>query len=108
MIEVAVAKTSDFSPGTMKAVDAGGKQILLANVGGSFFAIQRKCPHLGFNLCKGKLNDHVVTCPLHHAGFDVRDGSAVDPANLLIVKIKTKNAEAFPVKVADGQVFVSV
>ena len=108
MTDLAVAKTGDIAPGTMKAVDAGGKQILLANVGGSFFAIQRKCPHMGFNLCKGKLHAHVVTCPLHRAGFDVRDGSAVDPANMLIVKIKTKNAEAFPVKIEGEQVFVSV
>ena len=100
MTDLAVAKTGDIAPGTMKAVDAGGKQILLANVGGSFFAIQRKCPHMGFNLCKGKLHAHVVTCPLHRA--------AVDPANMLIVKIKTKNAEAFPVKIEGEQVFVSV
>lgn len=108
MADIPVAKIDDIQPGAMKAVDAGGKQLLLANVDGAFFAIQRKCPHMGFNLCNGKLNAHVVTCPLHRAGFDVRDGSAVDPANLLIMKIKTKNAESFPVRVEGGQVFVAV
>lgn len=43
---IPVAKVAEIPPGTMKAVDAGGKQILVANVGGSFFAMQRKCPHL--------------------------------------------------------------
>lgn len=108
MADIPVANVDDIQPGSMKAVDAGGKQVLVANVDGAFFAIQRKCPHMGFNLCKGKLNAHVVTCPVHRAGFDVRDGSAVDPANLLIMKIKTKSAESFPVRVEGGQIFLAV
>jgi 3-phenylpropionate/trans-cinnamate dioxygenase ferredoxin component len=104
---IPVARVDEIPPGSMKAVDASGKQILVANVGGSFFAIQRKCPHLGFNLCKGKLREHVVTCPIHHAGFDVRDGSAVGPANMLILKIKTKDAQSFSVKIEGDQVLVA-
>jgi nitrite reductase/ring-hydroxylating ferredoxin subunit len=108
MADILIAKIGELQSGAMKPVDAGGKQLLLANVDGAFFAIQRKCPHMGFNLCRGKLKGHVVTCPIHRAGFDVRDGSAVDPANMVIVKIKPKNAVCFPVRVDDGQVFVTV
>ncbi len=105
---VAAAKTSEIAPGTMKAVSAGGKQVLLANVDGAFYAMQKNCPHLGFNLCKGKLNGTIVTCGLHHAGFDLKDGSAVDPANLILFKMKTKNAATYPTKIEGDQVLIGV
>jgi nitrite reductase/ring-hydroxylating ferredoxin subunit len=105
---VAAAKTSDIAPGTMKAVSAGGKQVLLANVDGAFYAMQKNCPHLGFNLCKGKLHGAVVTCALHGAGFDLKTGGAVDPANLILFKVKTKNAATYPTKVDGDQVLIAV
>ncbi|MET0545414.1 MAG: Rieske 2Fe-2S domain-containing protein [Caulobacterales bacterium] len=108
MAYVAATKTGDVAPGKMKAVEAGGKKLLLANVDGAFYAMQKNCPHLGFNLCRGKLNGTVVTCALHGAGFDLKDGSAVNPANLIIFKKLTKNAVTYPVKVEGDQVMIDV
>ena len=34
-----VAKTTDIAPGAMKAVVAGGKKLLMANIDGSYFAM---------------------------------------------------------------------
>ncbi|MEJ2456655.1 MAG: Rieske 2Fe-2S domain-containing protein, partial [Novosphingobium sp.] len=42
------------------------------NVGGRLYVAQRKCPHLGFNLCKGKLEGEAVVCPLHKAKSDLK------------------------------------
>jgi nitrite reductase/ring-hydroxylating ferredoxin subunit len=103
-----VAKTSDLQPGAMKAVTAAGKKILLANVDGAFFAMQQKCPHLGGNLCKGKLIGKTVTCPLHAATFDLTDGHVVAVAHLLFLKFKTKQAATFPVKIDGDAVLVDV
>ena len=103
---VKVAATSDLSPGQMKEVSAGGKKLLLANVDGGFYAIAKKCPHLGGNLCKGKLEGSAVKCPLHGARFDLKTGEAIQDAKLLFLKMKVKDAPTFPVKVEGMAVLV--
>ena len=105
---VRVAAASDLSPGQMKEVAAGGKKLLLANIEGAYFAIAKKCPHLGGNLCKGRLEGSAVRCPLHGARFDVRTGKAVQDAKLLFLKMKVKDAPSFPTKVEGQDVLVSV
>ncbi len=101
-----VAKIAELRPGAMKSVTAGGKKVLLANVDGGFHAMQQKCPHLGANLCRGKLEGKTVTCPLHSATFDVTTGQVVAVAHLLFLKFKTKQAAVFPVKIDGDTVLV--
>ncbi len=103
-----VAKTADIQPGTMKAVVAGGKKLLLANVGGVFHAMQQRCPHLGANLCRGTLQGNTVTCPLHKATFDLTSGQVINVAHLLFLKFKTKPATTYPVKIDGDTVLVEV
>lgn len=100
--------TSDLAPGTMKGVEVEGQKLLLANVDGTFYAIQRKCPHMGFDLCKGTLHGDRVTCRMHDATFDLKTGEAVDKAKLLFLKMQPKPARTYPVKVEGGQVMVEV
>jgi nitrite reductase/ring-hydroxylating ferredoxin subunit len=42
------------------------------------FALDNRCPHMGFPLSKGSLHDGLLTCHWHHARFDVCSGSAFD------------------------------
>ena len=105
---VKVAATNDLSPGQMQEVAAGGKKLLLANIEGAFYAIARKCPHLGGNLCKGKLEGSVVKCPLHGARFDVRTGQAIADAKLLFLKMKVRDAVTFPVQVKGPDVLIGI
>jgi 3-phenylpropionate/trans-cinnamate dioxygenase ferredoxin subunit len=72
-----VMSVDDLPEGAMKAVTAGGHEILVAHVGGSFYATQEHCAHMGGNLAKGTLDGAVVTCPLHHSQFDVTTGRVV-------------------------------
>jgi nitrite reductase/ring-hydroxylating ferredoxin subunit len=102
------AKTTDMAPGQMTAVNLNGTQVLLVNMAGEFHAIQAKCPHMGAELCKGQLQGSIVTCPKHKAGFDVRDGSAVDPAKVLFLKMKTKDAKSYTVKIEEDQLLVDI
>jgi len=102
----AVAKTAELEPGSMKSVVAGGKKMLLANVDGTFYAMQQKCPHMGANLTKGKLNGKTVTCPFHAATFDVTTGQVMAVAHLLFLKFKTRQAATFPVKVEGDAVLI--
>jgi len=103
-----VARTTDIQPGTMKAVAAGGTKLLLANVDGAFYAMQQRCPHLGGNLSRGKLQGRAVTCPLHKATFDLATGEVIDVAHLLFLKFKTKQAATYRVRIDGEAVMVDV
>jgi nitrite reductase/ring-hydroxylating ferredoxin subunit len=105
---VIAARSADIAPGQMKPVTVEGKKLLVANVGGAFYALAQKCPHLGGNLCKGTLDGATVTCPLHGAKFDVKTGEALGPAKILFLKMNTKGATPFPVKIEGGQVMIGV
>ncbi len=46
---------------------------------GEVFALDNRCPHMGFPLSKGTLKDGVLTCHWHHAQFDLRSGCTFVP-----------------------------
>jgi len=75
---VAVAKVGDVPAGSMKCVAVDRNRVLLAQVDGVFYAISDVCGHRNAPLSRGKLDGHVVECPLHFAQFDVRTGKLVD------------------------------
>ena len=79
---VEVAKTGDLPEGTMREVTLQGHNILLARVGGKFYAADNVCPHMGAKLSLGKLEGTVVTCPRHGSQFDLSDGHVIRWTNL--------------------------
>ena len=74
---IRVASTSDISEGSMKKYQVQDAEILIARIGGKYYATQNKCPHFGGDLSKGKLEKSVVTCPRHGSQFNLTDGSVV-------------------------------
>ncbi|MDH5636479.1 MAG: non-heme iron oxygenase ferredoxin subunit [Candidatus Bathyarchaeota archaeon] len=78
---VKVAETTEVPPGKMKKVTVDGKEILIVDVEGKYYAIGNKCTHRGGDLSKGSLSGKVVKCPRHGAKFDVTTGEvATGPA----------------------------
>jgi nitrite reductase/ring-hydroxylating ferredoxin subunit len=71
---VTVAKAGEIPVGTMKHVEAGGTELCIANVGGTFYAIGDRCGHENARLSRGSLMDTIVTCPMHSSQFDVTTG----------------------------------
>ena len=71
---VEVGKVSEISDGKMKHVEVDGKEVLIANVGGKFYAINDRCGHMNALLSMGNLTGNTVTCPFHVAKFDVTNG----------------------------------
>jgi nitrite reductase/ring-hydroxylating ferredoxin subunit len=71
---VPVSKVADLPPGHMKWVAVDRERVLLVNVGGTFYALSDMCGHQRAPLSRGRLEGHVVECPLHFARFDVRTG----------------------------------
>ena len=43
---VEIAKISEISDGKMKHVEVDGKEVLIANIGGKFYAINDRCGHI--------------------------------------------------------------
>jgi nitrite reductase/ring-hydroxylating ferredoxin subunit len=43
------------------------------------FAIEDRCPHMGFPLHQGTVECGLVTCHWHHARFDLASGCTLDP-----------------------------
>ncbi len=105
---VACAAASDLASGSLTPVEVDGRKLMLANVDGTIYAMQRKCPHLGFDLCKGRIEGATVVCRMHDAAFDLASGEPVAKAKILFLKMQPKRAATYPVKVEDGQVLVGV
>ena len=74
---VAALTVSELPPGTMRWVAVNRERVLVANVGGTFHAIDDVCGHRRESLSRGTLTGHVVECPLHFACFDVRSGKFI-------------------------------
>ncbi|MDD5338234.1 MAG: Rieske 2Fe-2S domain-containing protein [Dehalococcoidales bacterium] len=71
---VKVASKQEIKDGGKKKVTVNGKEIMVANVDGSYYAIDNRCPHFGGDLSAGTLEGTVITCPRHGSQFDVRNG----------------------------------
>lgn len=65
---------SGITEGTMVEVSENKTPVLIANVGGSFYAVGGVCPHMRCHLQKGTLKGITVTCPCHGSSFDVTTG----------------------------------
>lgn len=101
-----VADTADIPAGTMKKVSIEGLKILLANVDGSFFAMPDRCPHMGGSLAEGKLADGRITCPNHHAVFDVKTGKNLEGAKLFLVHKKVADIVPYKIQIKGTRIFI--
>jgi len=84
------ASLNEIPTGSIKSVQVGGKQLALANVGGTLYAIDNTCLHRGGPLAEGQLEGKVVTCPWHGWQFDVTTGKAVQNPNAGVGCFKTE------------------
>ena len=104
---VRVAGVKDVAEGQVEPIEPSGQKLLLANVGGQFHAAQRKCPHLGFNLCRGHIEDGAIVCVLHKAKFDLTTGKVARDPKLLFINMKAKSdLRIYPVKVEGEDILV--
>jgi nitrite reductase/ring-hydroxylating ferredoxin subunit len=116
-----------IAPGGMLAVTLEGREIVICNCEGTFYALARRCGHMNAPLEKGTLEGTILTCPLHCARFDVTTGQVLagpvpaylgqDPAPprveqrlrneaLLMAHIHTEPLAVYPAHVHDGWVIV--
>ena len=70
-------KVSEISNGQMKHVEINGKEIVIANLDGKFYAFAERCGHMNARLSRGNINQNIVTCPFHAAKFDITSGKKI-------------------------------
>src|SRR5438477_10742264 len=59
-------------------VHGGHRPILVIYDRGRVFALDNRCPHMGFPLERGSVEDGILTCHWHHARFDLESGCTFD------------------------------
>lgn len=104
-----ICSVSEVPAGSLKGFTINGKQILIANTEGSFFAMDAVCSHMQGYLPAGRLSEKTVICPVHGAQYDIATGKVITNVPW-IMKIATHRSatdlRTYPVEVKDGQVFV--
>jgi nitrite reductase/ring-hydroxylating ferredoxin subunit len=103
-----VANSGEIGLDQLRAVEAGGKKLVLVRTAKGLAALDRKCTHLGADLCKGKVEAGQIVCPWHGAHFDAKTGAACADAKILFLKMKVKPLGSYPVKEEGGAILVSV
>jgi nitrite reductase/ring-hydroxylating ferredoxin subunit len=74
------------------------RPILVVHDRGRVFALDSRCPHMGFPLDRGSLEDGILTCHWHHARFDLASGCTFD--------LWADDVPTCPVEVRDLEVWV--
>ncbi|MBV9878282.1 MAG: Rieske 2Fe-2S domain-containing protein, partial [Verrucomicrobia bacterium] len=72
------ASLNDLKTERMLVVSGADRPVLLCWSEGRPFALDNRCPHMGFPLSKGTLGSGVLTCHWHHAQFDLQSGCTFD------------------------------
>lgn len=73
-----VATLDELKTAGMIVVRGARCPLLVVYNDGKVFALDNRCPHLGFPLHRGSIDDGILTCHWHHARFDLASGCTFD------------------------------
>ncbi len=97
---VPVARLEDLRGKGCITAQSNGKTLALFLYGERVYALDNRCPHMGFPLDKGSVEDGILSCHWHHARFDLASGGAFD--------LWADDIESFPVELRDGEIYVDL
>ena len=83
---VAVCKVSDLRDGEKVAVDVSGASVLVANLGGRFYAVSNICTHERVELVNGFIIEGEIVCPAHLSRFRLETGEVANPPATIPLK----------------------
>jgi 3-phenylpropionate/trans-cinnamate dioxygenase ferredoxin subunit len=100
---IEIADKSDFLNEKMKYFKLdNGKEILIINYEGSYYAVDAKCTHMKADLSKGSLEGKILTCPRHGSKFDITTGAAIQGPKMGFLKLSTKDLGVYKIE-AEGE-----
>ena len=95
-----VCKVQELVDGQGKTVKAGNRLVAVFLHGGSYYAIDDVCPHMGASLACGEVDEGIVSCSWHAWRFRLCDGTWADNPRIKI--------GAYTVRVVGDEVQVQV
>ncbi len=95
-----IASVAEVTETGLHTVQVNGHVIVLVHHEDKIYALDNRCPHMGFPLDRGSVADGILTCHWHHARFDLCTGGSFD--------LWADDTPNFPVELRNGDVFVDV
>ena len=95
-----VASLADVRAAGCLTVQADGHTLALWSYGDEVYAVDNRCPHMGFPLNQGTVKDGILICHWHHARFDLASGGTFDQF--------ADDVRSFPVTLRAGEVWVDL
>ena len=96
----AVAKTSEVPNFGKKVVSVSGREILLINIKGTFFAVENECPHQGSPMGAAVVKDGYIACPRHGYRFNLTDGKCAEHPEFVLA--------TFPVRLNGDEILIEL
>ena len=96
--KVEVCSIEELGRQGFKVVSVEGQTVLVLLAQGKVYALDNRCPHMGFPLHRGTVQDGILTCHWHHAKFDLAGGCTFDPF--------ADDVTSFYVEVRNGSVWL--
>ena len=97
---VRAASLAELRAAGRLVVHSGGHTLCLFAEGDDVYAVDNRCPHMGFPLHRGTVADGILTCHWHHARFDLCTGGTFDQF--------ADDLRRFPVELDGDDVYVDV
>jgi nitrite reductase/ring-hydroxylating ferredoxin subunit len=97
---VLAARLSDFQNNHCLVVNIEGHTLALFTDGERVYAVDNRCPHMGFPLHRGTIKDGILTCHWHHARFDLASGGTFDQW--------ADDVPTYPVEVRGEEIYVDL
>lgn len=73
-----------------------GREIVIFNLDGEFYALENVCPHMGGPLGEGEIEGCTIICPWHGWQFDIKDG--------VCQNMPGEDAKKIKIQIEDGYV----
>lgn len=94
------ARLDDLGAEGRKVVQMNDQTIVLIRHEGKVFALDNRCPHMGFPLHQGSIQCGIITCDWHHARFDMASGGTFHPW--------ADDVRSYPVRVENGEIWIDL
>ena len=95
---IRVASLAELEKSGSHTLSCQGRTVVVFYHAGSIYAVDNRCPHMGFPLDRGSICDGILTCHWHHARFDLSSGGTFDAF--------ADDVATFPVLIKDDDVWL--
>ncbi len=96
-----LCRADDFEDLEGKPFHVNGTHLAVFKFKDQFYAVDNRCPHMGYPMSKGSIRDGVLICHWHHWEFDLKSGGCFLASG--------DDLKAFPVELRDdGYLYVGL